>query len=368
MELLNDQPLTSTFVGRDREIYALDKHFSSGARIAVISGERGSGKTALAYMFGHWAESTNLFPGGWQRINISPYVGIGDVLPSPPTDRTLLVIDDFDVASPDFRNEITKLLNRHPALSAIICTNDRTPSDLSSALTIRLGGLSREEFRRLIEQRVALAGKDRELADQLFQIVAGHPLYADLAGKTIRELVVTLNEFVHGLGEFRHSGIIGPDGRPIDVVPEQIQIAVVDTNAALIDKLRSEPELLHDLSPRRFEEIVAELLSQQGYSIELTPPSQDGGFDIYAARKDRLGRFLFLVECKRYTPPNKVGVSIVRSLHGVVQQQQANAGIVVTSSFFTRGAKEFQQRLPYQMQLQDYIALQQWLGILKNKS
>lgn len=365
MKLFDNQQLASTFVGRDREIHALDQHFSRGGRIAVIRGERGSGKTALAYMFGQWAESTDLFPGGWQRINISPYIRDEDVLPTPPKDRTLLVVDDFDFAKSEIRQQVTKLLERHQALSAIICTNDLIQSDLASVLQIQLGGLSQEEFRELIEHRVALAGKDRKLADQLFQIVAGSPLYADLAGRTIRELMLSLNEFMHGLGEFWHSGILGPDGQPIQDVPQPIQIAVIDTNTALVERLRLEPELLRDLTPRRFEEIVAELLSQQGYSVELTPPSQDGGFDMYAARKDGLGRFLFLVECKRYTPPNKVGVSIVRSLHGVVQQQQANAGIVVTSSFFTRGAKEFQQRIPYQVQLQDYLAIQQWLDILK---
>jgi len=367
-QLFSDQLVTSTFVGRDRELYALDKHFSGGGQVAIIRGERGSGKTALAYAFGHWAESTDLFPGGWQRIHISPIVGIDDVLPTPPKGRTLLVVDDFEFAAPAFRQQVTKLLDRHQELSAIICTNDQIPSDLGSALQIQLGGLSLVEFRHLIEHRVALAGKDRELADRLFQIVAGNPLYADLAGKTIRELMLSLNDFVHGLGEFRHPGILGPDGQHIQDVPHPIKTAVLNTNAALINRLRSEPEFLHNLTPRRFEEIVAELLSQQGYSVELTPPSQDGGFDMYAARKDGLGRFLFLVECKRYTPPNKVGVSIVRSLHGVVQQQQANAGIVVTTSFITRGAKEFQQRLPYQVQLQDYLAIQQWLGILKKQS
>ncbi|MCE5319179.1 MAG: restriction endonuclease, partial [Parachlamydia sp.] len=122
--------------------------------------------------------------------------------------------------------------------------------------------------------------------------------------------------------------------------------------------------LLYSLDPRKFEELVAEMLSQRGYEITLTPPSKDGGLDMYAARKDDLGSFLYLVECKRYTPPTKVGVSIVRSLYGVVQQKQANGGIVVTSSFFTKGAKEFQENVPHQMHLRDYLALQKWLGVI----
>jgi len=367
MRSFTDHPMNSMFVGRNRELSALKEHFSNGGQVAIIRGDRGSGKTALALMFGYWTEFTKLFPGGWQQIDISPIVRVDDVLPTPPKGRTLLFVDDFEFALPEIRQQVRKLLVRYKTLNAIICTKDQNPFDLSSALQIQLGGLSQDEFRVLTEKHLLMIGKHRGLADKFFQIVGGSPLYADIADKTIRELMISFEDFVHGLGEFRHPGILGPDGKPIEDVPQSIQVAVLDTNEALINRLRSEPELLRDLSPRRFEEIVAGLLSKQGYSVELTPPTQDGGFDMFAARKDELGRFLFLVECKRYTPPNKVGVSIVRSLHGVVQQKQANAGIVVTSSFFTRGAKEFQQRLPYQVQLQDYFAIQKWLGILKKK-
>jgi restriction system protein len=69
-----------------------------------------------------------------------------------------------------------------------------------------------------------------------------------------------------------------------------------------------------------------------------------------------------LVECKKYAPKHKVGVQIVRALHGVVQQKRATAGLVATTSYFTRGAKEFRQELAHQMQLADYVELQNWLG------
>ena len=117
------------------------------------------------------------------------------------------------------------------------------------------------------------------------------------------------------------------------------------------------------MTSRKFEELVAELLSRKGFKVELTPPSKDGGFDMYAAKSDTLGRFLFLVECKRYSQTNKVGVNIVRALHGVVQDKKANAGVVVTTSFFTAGAKEFQDRHKFQLHLHDYLELRRWLGI-----
>jgi restriction system protein len=126
--------------------------------------------------------------------------------------------------------------------------------------------------------------------------------------------------------------------------------------------LQRAPQLAWTLPPRKFEEIVAELLERMDYEVTLTPASGDGGFDIYAARKDGLGKFLFLVECKRYVPPHKVGVQVVRQLYGVLNAHRANAGAIVTTSFFTAGAEQFRSQVPHQMQLHDYIKLQDWIA------
>jgi HJR/Mrr/RecB family endonuclease len=139
-------------------------------------------------------------------------------------------------------------------------------------------------------------------------------------------------------------GLLGSDGLPLKPRSAEYSQIVMDlsaTNGRALALVSKEPELLWKFPPRKFEEIVAELLLKQGYEVELTPPSRDGGFDMYAAKKDGLGQFLYLVECKRYVPPTKVGVEVVRSLHGTVQARRATAGVVVTTSYFTSCAEEF---------------------------
>ena len=136
---------------------------------------------------------------------------------------------------------------------------------------------------------------------------------------------------------------------------------IVAVSDELLRKLQSDPKLLHELSPRVFEEVVAEILNKLNYEVTLTPYSKDGGKDIIAKKKDHLGTFLFFVECKRYAPNKPIGVGLVRQLNGVVQAGQATAGILVTTSFFTRGAKEFQKKIGYQMSLKDPSAIQTWL-------
>jgi restriction system protein len=187
-----------------------------------------------------------------------------------------------------------------------------------------------------------------------------------VATEAVREGAVAswqeLFEYIRG---FRTPGLVGPDGRPLRQESEEYKRVIVDVSSAnseIVEILKKQPELFWKLPPRKFEEIVAEMLEKQGYEVSLTPASGDGGFDIYAARKDGLGKFLYLVECKRYVPPNKVGVEIVRSLYGVVQTQRATAGAIVTTSFFTSGAEAFRREVQHQMHLHNYIVLQKWIG------
>lgn len=355
------------WVGRRAELDALLRHFrQQRATQAVIAGPRGSGRTALGHMFRE--QSDSLFPGGWRSVHATPFVDmVPDFFAEPRVDsspRSLLFIDDLEVGSDAFRSALSSYLARNSNVSLLVCTQGEVPSGMGNPLVINLGGLPQSEFLELLRRRLSLTGADEAQARRLFSMVAGSPLFGDLAGRTVREHLVTLSQFVVGLQPFWRAGILGPNGQALTDVPESVRLVVVDANQALLEHIRRNPDELYTLQPRKFEELVAHVLREQGYDVTLTPPSNDGGFDMFAARKDGLGSFLYLVECKRYAPQHKVGVSIVRSLHGVVQQQKANAGIIVTTSVFTRGAREFQVEVPHQLQLQDYLALQKWLGVI----
>jgi restriction system protein len=89
--------------------------------------------------------------------------------------------------------------------------------------------------------------------------------------------------------------------------------------------------------------------------------ARDGGVGVRAVRKDDVGEFLYLIECKRYAQDHPVGVHLVRSLHGITRTAKASVDILVTTSTFTREAQEFQQTVPYQLSLRDYIDLVSWL-------
>jgi len=134
-----------------------------------------------------------------------------------------------------------------------------------------------------------------------------------------------------------------------------------DVWATVISTFARQPNLMYELGPRKFEELVAELLNRDGAEVTLTPPSRDGGRDIFAWLDTPLGKALYLIECKRYGPANPVGVEIVRSVYGVVAEERATAGLIVTTSSFTKGAIAFRERVPNQLSLRAYSDLAGWL-------
>ena len=63
--------------------------------------------------------------------------------------------------------------------------------------------------------------------------------------------------------------------------------------------------------------------------------------------------YMILIECKKYSARHKVDVQLVRSLLGVQSDRKANKAIHVTSSLFTRDARQFAERQEHLISLVD---------------
>lgn len=140
-----------------------------------------------------------------------------------------------------------------------------------------------------------------------------------------------------------------------------VKIDLVNVNKELIAYLARHPEKMYTLDPRVFEELVAETFRDLGYETMLTPRTRDGGYDVRAIHRDDIGTYLYLIECKRYAPDNKVGVEVVRSLYGTAMAEQATYAIIATTSYFSQDAQEWAKRIQYQMSLRDFQDLNGWL-------
>ena len=131
---------------------------------------------------------------------------------------------------------------------------------------------------------------------------------------------------------------------------------------SVIDVLAKNPKLMHHLEPRNFEELIAELLAREGLRVKLTPRSRDGGRDILAFADTPIGQHLYYVECKCYAPDNPIDVRFVRQLYGVVEADRVTAGLLVTTSRFTKDAKIFGEVVSSRLSLKEYSDVVSWLA------
>jgi hypothetical protein len=144
---------------------------------------------------------------------------------------------------------------------------------------------------------------------------------------------------------------------------EELVLTLRSFNAELIAYLSNHPHLLYQISPRSFEQLIADVLADMGYEVQLTPESRDGGRDILAAFALPASQALTIVECKRYAAGRPVGIDLVRQFLWVVDQKdRASSGLIATTSYFSPEARETERQYQYRLKLQDFEGIKEWLG------
>jgi restriction endonuclease Mrr len=144
---------------------------------------------------------------------------------------------------------------------------------------------------------------------------------------------------------------------------ESCRIKIDELNEELIRYLAVHPDTMYELSPRKYEELVAELLRVMGYDVYLTQQTRDGGRDIAAVAKASNGRkLLTLVECKRHSGDRPVGIDLVQRFMWTKNEVRANVGMIATTSYFTRDAQEFQKKYQWDLNFHDFKDMKDWLN------
>jgi restriction system protein len=107
-----------------------------------------------------------------------------------------------------------------------------------------------------------------------------------------------------------------------------------------IDFLSQHFEAIDVIHWRKFEALAAEFFDRQGYIVKMGPGSNDGGVDIRAWKKDvdLSSPASILVQCKK--TKSKVEKSIVKALWADVFHENAESGLIVTTSSISPGARQ----------------------------
>lgn len=140
--------------------------------------------------------------------------------------------------------------------------------------------------------------------------------------------------------------------------------ALNTTTNSRLDELQAEPELLRTLRGEEFEQLVADLLTQFGWTIT----GHESPEDDYDLRGEVLVkpdlRVTCLIECKTGSAPRIIGVDELRRLYGAKQIVGASNALFVTTLQFSQGAKDFAASKP-DLQLCDFTGLVEWLKEMK---
>lgn len=358
--------LRRVYLDRPELVTAIRHIYESGSRVAQVEGEAGAGKTTLLHMFCQY--HADLFPGGLAVLDATlvegPELDIPGLLPGVLSRPGLIVLDNLDRPGIDLLPTLRQVLSAYPQLRILTAAETAPRIGISDGdeKVVSLGDLNAREVRELLMSRLQLL--DEEHAEEMFRLLMHDQSMIETERRPyqiLKTAAMLLSRRV------KQRGLVGPDGRPLSTRSREYRRIVTDVsqvNDELLRRLKVDPELMCSLPSRKFEELVAEILARMGYVVSLTPATKDGGFDIYAAAHEAVGTFLYLVECKRYAPTNKVGVEVVRALHGTVHTRGATAGLLVTTSYFTAGAEAYQKKNKYTIQLHDYLAVQRWLSTI----
>jgi hypothetical protein len=141
----------------------------------------------------------------------------------------------------------------------------------------------------------------------------------------------------------------------------EIPRLIVSASDELLKTLSKNPNLLYSLHPRKFEEVIAEIFFRNGFEVELTKATRDGGKDVIAIYNKLNINTKYIIECKRYAKERKISLALVQRLLGVKIASSANKAILATTSSFTRDAVAFTSNHLWDLELKDYNDIVFWL-------
>lgn len=333
----------------------------AGSPIVELVGQWGTGKTTLLRALQR--EHPPMFDGTIEYFVGSESFPLADAVETlaecfrASGGRSLLIIDEAErMDKGDLLEGINRLGTGPWNFSTIVATT----SSLEIGRSVQLTPLDFEGMRRLLEVQLGQS-LPPEALEKLWAASQGLPRLAMvLADQWRTGGVPSFAALADLLSPMTMPGLVDTRGRPLSAGSHEEKTIISDVrhvSESLLKLVGTDPNLVHALTPREFEELSAELFQRQGYKVTITPQTRDGGKDLYLAKADGFGSFLYIVECKRNAPDNPVDVGVVRSLYGVAQHERVTAAMTLTTSYFSKDAQDFAAKVQYQLALKDFFDL-----------
>lgn len=145
---------------------------------------------------------------------------------------------------------------------------------------------------------------------------------------------------------------------PLLTLPTETPEERIGRDFSIIESSLSEDLLaaVQSMTPTQFEQLIVDLLLAMGYGGgdrsmgERIGKSGDGGID-GIINEDALGLDAVYIQAKRYAPDSKVGRPALQAFVGSLTGEGANKGVFVTTSDFSKEAKDYLNKVQHRIVL-----------------
>lgn len=357
------------FVGRERELDWLRRRFRRERRLSDddflwIVGEAGIGKTTLVAQFlEHYVDDREI---AW--FNCSEWVdetpnfrSVFDSLRSQS--RVIVVFDGAETVSEVKLVQLYMGAKNRKAVETVIFTSRHEVALRGRREQLVLERMPELDSEALLRAKLRLSDLDETTALRMAEVVNGNPAAMSIVAAMAQSMSSDQLRRVLS-GKLYDLSDVG--AAPVRVAQTVKPLIVVD-NERLLKALKEQPKDVFNLTPRQFEEVVADLLQDMDYEVTLTKQTNDGGADILAAKKTDLGNVLCLVDAKKYKESHKIGVGMVRTLLGTLEDYKATSAMLATTSTYSPKAKAMQEKHQFRLSLKDYTDVVGWIQRFRQK-
>lgn len=349
-------------IGREKEFEQLKNSIINNQdKIVAISGNNATGKTSLCRAF--LSKHKELFNDQVEIIYAYPS---HQEFPEIEKKIKLVVIEELSFDNtPEIENKVKRFIEKYPSKQFVLIGAYKDLLERFNPSThIHLGNLPDYESTQLLLNVLESKLPEKEIL-KITQLANGQPFLLKLIAQYLNENKYNFEDIIRLINDnFNYRGKLKSTGGIIlDTSPEfqHITSDIRVVNESILQKIKLRPNDIYNLTSRQFEEMVAELMINRGYQVDLTKATRDGGKDLIIANHTDIGNFLYYVECKKYAPNNPIGVNLVRELAGTISADRVTAGIMITSSYYSPDAIQFSENFRHQISLVDFIKLKEWI-------
>lgn len=132
-----------------------------------------------------------------------------------------------------------------------------------------------------------------------------------------------------------------------------------------VDFLGKNFDAIDKINWRKFEGLTGEFFARLGFQVGVGPGRDDGGIDlrVWPQEADNSTPPAILVQCKRER--KKVSKVVVKALYADLISENADSGLIVTSTALSPGAQKVCRARAYPIREANRQTLQQWIESMR---